>query len=160
MKLDGFGRGQILKWFCHRVRGGKSRYVPNRVFSVDGRFQLVAPGDMFRRVQVTDTARTSSAIRPRYLLVLFFWFFTLRMLGEGPQTTPSILAPASTPAHEIYDLSLFVLSITGGIFLVVGGLLAFAIIRYRARKSDPHSEPAGGGNQTPIRAERNRSGAG
>jgi cytochrome c oxidase subunit 2 len=140
--LDGFGRGQILKWFCHRVRGGKSRYVPNRVFSVDGRFQLVAPGDMFRRVPVTDTVRTSSAIRCRYLLVLYFWFFTLRMLGEGPQTTPSILAPASTPAHEIYDLSLFVLSITGGIFLVVGGLLAFAIIRYRARKSDPHSEPA------------------
>ncbi|MGB0122178.1 MAG: cytochrome c oxidase subunit II [Silvibacterium sp.] len=56
---------------------------------------------------------------------------------------PSIFAPASTPAANIFRLSLFVLSITGGIFVVVGGLLAYAVIRFRDRgdKNDTR-EPA------------------
>src|SRR5882762_10266774 len=57
-------------------------------------------------------------------------------------TTPPTLAPASTPAHQIFDLSLFVVAITGGIFLVVGGLLAIALYRFRSRKNDPLGEPA------------------
>jgi cytochrome c oxidase subunit 2 len=57
-------------------------------------------------------------------------------------TTPSTLAPASTPAHQVFDLSVFVVAITGGIFLVVGGLLAVALYRFRARKTDPLGEPA------------------
>jgi cytochrome c oxidase subunit II len=56
--------------------------------------------------------------------------------------TPSIEAPASTPAHEIYALSHFVLAITGAIFVVVGGLLAFIILRFHARKADGDHEPA------------------
>jgi cytochrome c oxidase subunit 2 len=63
-------------------------------------------------------------------------------LAQAPQKTPSTLAPASTPAHQIFDLSIFVVSITGGIFLVVGGLLAVTLFRFRARKSDPYAEPA------------------
>ena len=55
---------------------------------------------------------------------------------------PTTLAPASTPAHQIFDLSIFVVAITGGIFLVVGGLLAIALVRFRARKTDPAGEPA------------------
>jgi cytochrome c oxidase subunit 2 len=62
--------------------------------------------------------------------------------ADLPQKTPSIFAPASTPAHTIFDLSLFVLSITGGIFFVVAALLTWALIRYRARKGDDTSEPA------------------
>jgi cytochrome c oxidase subunit 2 len=34
------------------------------------------------------------------------------------------------------------MAITGGIFLVVGGLLAIALFRFRARKTDPAYEPA------------------
>ena len=64
------------------------------------------------------------------------------MFAQGPQATPSIWAPASTPAHEIYGLSLFVLLITGAIFAVVGGLLAFVMIKFRARESDAGHEPA------------------
>ena len=60
----------------------------------------------------------------------------------GALTTPSILAPASTPAHQIYTLSQFVVLITGAIFVVVGGLLAFVIVRFRARKTDADHEPA------------------
>ena len=56
----------------------------------------------------------------------------------------SIFSPAATPAHSIFGLSTLVLSFTSGIFLVVGGLLLFAIIRFRHRPSDPHAaqEPA------------------
>ncbi len=63
-------------------------------------------------------------------------------VAQGTLTTPSILAPASTPAKEIYGLSLFVLLITGTIFVVVGGLLGLVIIRFHARKGDAEHEPA------------------
>jgi cytochrome c oxidase subunit 2 len=73
------------------------------------------------------------------LLALFAW---QAAFGEGPQPTPSIFAPSSTPAHEIYELSLFVLTITGAIFVTVAGLLAFVIFRFRQRGPDDISEPA------------------
>jgi cytochrome c oxidase subunit 2 len=63
-------------------------------------------------------------------------------MADGPQSTPSIFAPASTPAHEIYGLSLFVLLITGTIFVSVAGLLTYVLIRYRSRPSDEQHEPA------------------
>lgn len=66
----------------------------------------------------------------------------LWMATTGPLATPSTTAPASTPAHEIQTLMWFTLSITGGIFVVVGGLLTYAVIKYRARTGDPPSEPA------------------
>ena len=62
------------------------------------------------------------------------------LIAQG--TIPSTLAPASTPAHQIFDLSIFVVVITGGIFVVVGGLLAIALYKFRARKTDPAGEPA------------------
>ena len=65
---------------------------------------------------------------------------TTSLLAQG--TRPSTLAPASTSAYQISDVALFVVALTGGIFLVVGGLLAITLIRFRARKSDPLAEPA------------------
>jgi cytochrome c oxidase subunit 2 len=62
--------------------------------------------------------------------------------AQGPQATPSIFSPASTPADSIFNLSLFVLSITGGLFVVVGGLIAYVILRYREHGQDDTSEPA------------------
>ena len=53
-----------------------------------------------------------------------------------------IFAPVSTPAESIFDLSLFVLAITGGIFVIVAALLAYSAIRFRKRKSDDGREPA------------------
>lgn len=60
----------------------------------------------------------------------------------GPSPTPSIFAPGSTPAYEIYYLALFALTITGVIFVVVESLILFAAFKFRARKSDPGHEPA------------------
>ena len=64
---------------------------------------------------------------------------TTTLLAQG--SIPTTLAPASTPAHQIFDLSIFVVAITGAIFLVVGGLLAIVVFRFRARKTDPAGEP-------------------
>jgi|HubBroStandDraft_5_1064220.scaffolds.fasta_scaffold34987_2 cytochrome c oxidase subunit 2 len=75
-------------------------------------------------------------------LLLWMFFAWHVSFAAGPRSTPSIFAPASTPAHSIYELSLFVLSITGMIFVVVAGLLAYVIFRYRQRGEDDTSEPA------------------
>jgi cytochrome c oxidase subunit II len=57
--------------------------------------------------------------------------------ARKPLSMSSALAPALTPVLYIRNLPLFLIWSTGGIFLVVGGLLAFAAFRFRARKSDP-----------------------
>jgi heme/copper-type cytochrome/quinol oxidase subunit 2 len=60
--------------------------------------------------------------------------------ADGPFATPS--TPASTSAHQIYTLSLFLIWIAGGIFLLIGGLLAFAPFKVRAHRSDALSRLA------------------
>ena len=66
--------------------------------------------------------------------------FALAFDGGGSPT--SIFRPAATPAHSIFGLSMFVLAITGAIFVIVTGLLAYAVIRFRERPSDPSGDPA------------------
>ena len=58
------------------------------------------------------------------------------------QSPTNIFDPAATPAHSAYGLSMLVLSITLAIFLIVGGLLLYALIRYRHRPEDSDHEPA------------------
>ena len=55
---------------------------------------------------------------------------------------PNIFDPRSTPAHWIYHLSLFVLFVTGLIFAVVFGLLAYVIVKFGHRATDSCNEPA------------------
>jgi cytochrome c oxidase subunit II len=54
---------------------------------------------------------------------------------------PDIFKPASTPADSIHRLSVFVLIITGLIFLVVFSLLAYAVGKFRHRASEDGREP-------------------
>jgi cytochrome c oxidase subunit 2 len=61
--------------------------------------------------------------------------------GETAVQTPSIFAPASTPAFAIRDLSWFVLGICAVIFVVVGGLLTYSVIRFRRRPGEDNREP-------------------
>ncbi len=61
---------------------------------------------------------------------------------SDPSLTTSIFAPESTPAHSIMRLSIFVLAITGTIFVVVFSLIVYAIIRFRRRPKDDGKEPA------------------
>ena len=73
--------------------------------------------------------------------------------GAGPiHATPSIFAPASTPADAIHHLSLFVLTICAAIFLVVSGLLLYSAVKFRRTADDDNREPAQiyGSNQVEL----------
>jgi cytochrome c oxidase subunit II len=61
--------------------------------------------------------------------------------GFGSSWPTSIFSPVSTPAQSIYGLSLFVLAITAAVFVVVFGLLAYAVIKFRDRAHDDKREP-------------------
>jgi cytochrome c oxidase subunit 2 len=61
---------------------------------------------------------------------------------QGDNPVPSIFKPLSTPAHSIYHLSLFVLTITGMIFAVVFTLLTYVVVKFRGRAADGAREPA------------------
>lgn len=53
----------------------------------------------------------------------------------------SVFDPASPPAEAIRELFLLILGITGGIFLIVEGLLIWIIFRFRRRADSAGSEP-------------------
>lgn len=53
----------------------------------------------------------------------------------------SIFDPVSSPAAEIYSLSLLVLGICAAIFVLVGGLIAYSSVRFRQRPGDDDREP-------------------
>jgi cytochrome c oxidase subunit II len=61
--------------------------------------------------------------------------------GPGLSST-NIFAPASTPAKTIFGLSMFVLAVTAVIFVVVGGLLVYSVVKFRGRSLDAGREPA------------------
>lgn len=59
----------------------------------------------------------------------------------GPSSTPSLFSPDSTPAHDIYHLSLFVLAICAAIFVVVFSLIVYTVVKFRRRDQDDGHEP-------------------
>jgi cytochrome c oxidase subunit II len=94
----------------------------------------------------------------RRLTLLVLVGLCVRATATSAQSTPSplsptnIFAPASTPAHVIHGLSLFVLGVTAVIFAVVFGLLVYAIVMFRNRAVDDNREPAQvyGSNQVEL----------
>jgi cytochrome c oxidase subunit II len=58
-----------------------------------------------------------------------------------PSGSTSIFAPLSTPADSILGLSLFVLAVTGVIFVIVFGLLVYSAVKFRKRADDDGREP-------------------
>src|ERR1700678_4036889 len=54
----------------------------------------------------------------------------------------NIFAPVSTPAQSIFELSVFVLSVTAAIFIVVFGLLVYAVMKFRRGNTNDGREPA------------------
>jgi cytochrome c oxidase subunit II len=86
-----------------------------------------------------------SCIAARKIALLAFLFVTRLAAGQStssPSHSTNIFDPASTPAKSIVHLSLFVLVITGIIFVVVFTLLAYSMIRFRERDADKGREPA------------------
>jgi cytochrome c oxidase subunit 2 len=89
-----------------------------------------------------------------------FWLMMLLVASQiayggesiNPSLVPSIFAPESTPAHSISQLAIFVLTITGVMFVLVAGLLAYVVVRYRRRANDDGMEPAQVYGSGPVEA--------
>ena len=64
----------------------------------------------------------------------------------------NIFRPLATPARLVSELSLLTLVICAVVFVIVAGLLAYAVIRFGYREGDSRSEPAQvyGSNQVEI----------
>jgi cytochrome c oxidase subunit 2 len=59
-----------------------------------------------------------------------------------PALSPTnIFAPVSTPSQSIFDLSMLVLAVTAAIFIVVFGLLAYAVVKFRKKRAGDGVEP-------------------
>ncbi|CAN5508124.1 cytochrome c oxidase subunit II [soil metagenome] len=69
---------------------------------------------------------------------------TALILPDTIHGPTSIFSPDGTPAHSVFGLSMLVLSVTLCIFLIVAGLLFYALIRFRHRPTDINArqEPA------------------
>jgi cytochrome c oxidase subunit II len=104
-------------------------------------------GSQLKNGRKEMSARRTKSILSRgwQIVVLPFWS-TSALWAVGPDDTPihgtNIFAPASTPAKSIADLSVFVLVITGIIFLVVFALLFYSVVKFRERVIDAGREPA------------------
>jgi cytochrome c oxidase subunit 2 len=70
------------------------------------------------------------------------WANDWGMGASNSKIPPSgIFDAVSTPAHEINTVAFFVIWISAVIFLIVGGLLTYSIVRFRARPNDDGREP-------------------
>jgi len=105
------------------------------------------PSSSWRRDPLKDMSTThSSHSRIRVALLVLVDLCLAAATASGQSTTSplsptNIFAPASTPAHAIHGLSLFVLGVTGLIFVVVFGLLAYVLVTFRSRTGDDNHEP-------------------
>jgi cytochrome c oxidase subunit 2 len=105
--------------------------------AVEGRATVPACGRVV-------AARGGRAPRIMMRALAVFWLSAARIFAESALLSLSptnIFAPVSTPAQSIFDLSLFVLTITAAIFLVVFGLLAYAVLKFRKRAANDGREP-------------------
>jgi cytochrome c oxidase subunit II len=90
--------------------------------------------------------RTKSNWCGGWQIVLVLFWSASALCASGPDAAPghgtNVFSPASTPAKSIADLSVFVLVITGIIFVVVFALLVYSVVKFRGRAADAGREPA------------------
>src|SRR5262245_17817040 len=81
---------------------------------------------------------------PVQLFTVLFLFAAkaAAQVSQSSTSLTNIFAPETTPAKSILEVSIFVLWITGIIFVVVGGLLAYSIVKFRATPENAGREPA------------------
>ena len=75
------------------------------------------------------------------LLGLAPWKLSAELASSGSSTNTNIFSSISRPSIEINHLATFVFCITGAIFVVVGSLLAFVVVRFRSRAEDGTEPP-------------------
>jgi cytochrome c oxidase subunit II len=102
-----------------------------------------------RKLERSDQMQMRGRKNSKPLSVLQMFFVVFWSIAAAAATDPTaplmsptnIFAPASTPAKSIFGLSLFVLAVTGAIFVVVFTLLAYAVVKFRKRARDDGREP-------------------
>src|SRR5215469_2741305 len=80
-------------------------------------------------------------VKASFLFLATTFLLRPAFAAEAPTGVTNIFKPLSMPAQAIYEISLLPLAICAGIFLVVGGLLAYTIVRFRQRPGDEGQEP-------------------
>jgi cytochrome c oxidase subunit 2 len=93
-------------------------------------------------VYVFNAMRNKQNSIARSALQVFSFFFCYMAAAAAPENSTNVFTPASTPAKMIFGLSVFVLVLTGIIFVVVGTLLAYSVVKFRGKASDAGREPA------------------
>jgi cytochrome c oxidase subunit II len=66
---------------------------------------------------------------------------SVAVLAQTEHPVGNIFNPEATPAESVYHLSVLVLTVCAAIFLVVAGLLAFTIVRFRRKPDEAHEPP-------------------
>jgi cytochrome c oxidase subunit II len=93
---------------------------------------------------ISSNAMLTLVLSRASMLAALVFCFAVPVFAQSkpsPLSPTNIFAPDSTPAHSIFRLSIFELEIEGAIFVVVFSLLAYAVTKFRQRKSDDDSEP-------------------
>src|ERR1700758_4028582 len=85
--------------------------------------------------------RAKNTIRTEFYSVAFLFCCMATAAAADPSST-NVFAPHSTPAKSILRLSIFVMIITGMIFVVVFTLLVYSLSKFRARAGSTNTEPA------------------
>jgi hypothetical protein len=100
--------------------------------------QSPTPGSIIRRVLVVSKAATRKVTA--LAIHCFATAVDLADSAHGFSSPTRVFSPASTPAQSIYGLSRFVLALTAAVFVVVFGLLAYAVMslsRHSSRLLSP-----------------------
>jgi cytochrome c oxidase subunit 2 len=95
-----------------------------------------------RRVTIVGVVRCMDTHVLIAIVLLFGSAATFTEPARPTLSPTNIFAPVSTPAQSIFDLSLFVLMVTGAIFMVVFSLLAYAVVKFRSGRMSDGREPA------------------
>ncbi len=84
-----------------------------------------------------------NALRALQVFVVVLWptAFCLAQSAAESSSSTNIFAPSSTPADSIYRLSLFVLAVTGTIFVIVFSLLFYVAVKFKRRSGDDREPP-------------------
>jgi cytochrome c oxidase subunit II len=93
------------------------------------------------------TSGINNTLRASIWLRVLTVVFGLAVAAFGQPSPPflsptNIFAPVSTPAQSIFELSRFVLLVTGAIFTVVFILLVYAVVKFRKTRLNESREPA------------------
>jgi cytochrome c oxidase subunit II len=128
----------IVVQFCRSILKASEAHMPGRNVNPVPEKDDLRPNSGRKQLK----QRTKSALGAVLQGVIPALLSVASFAAGEPTNGTNIFAPASTPAKMAANLSVFVLAITGIIFVVVFTLLVYSIIKFRGRAVDAGREPA------------------